>query len=188
MAALLAALRLPAPDSLRRYLWCHLATIPFVWGGGLLFGDWSITYAAIYCACSGLILVSIGSIAWECLNGRHFRARTAAIALILALCLGKLASSETSGLGWISLVEGVILFWAGMIVGFTAPYIQRWDIALTLSLFWMAQALYSFGWTLHGHLWDRWNWTVPPLTGIAAFSIIAWRLRAQMRQLRRRYS
>lgn len=79
-----------------------------------------------------------------------------------------------SRLGWISLVEGVVLLWAGMLASFLAPYTAEWRIALTLGLFWMSQALYDFGWVLHGHYWDRVNWIVPPATGILAFLLIGW--------------
>jgi hypothetical protein len=78
----------------------------------------------------------------------------------------------------ISLAEGFVLAWAGTLTVFLAPYMRRPDLIFPLGVFWLAQAGYSFGWTLNWREWQEINWLVPPALGICCFSWLAYRLRA----------
>jgi hypothetical protein len=84
------------------------------------------------------------------------------------------------GFAVISLVEGFFLVWCGSLCAFLAPYTRHPDLVFPLAVFWLALALYDFGWVLHGHVWDRINWLVPPALGMATFSLLALRLRAKV--------
>jgi hypothetical protein len=78
---------------------------------------------------------------------------------------------------WISLAEGFLLLWAGILTAFAGAYRPRRDLYVPLGMFWVLQGGLALGWAIHGQLWERWNWTLPPALGCAAFSVLAWRLR-----------
>ena len=184
---LLLALRQNPPTSLRRYLWAQLVYIPFVWAAGWLWGDWNWRYAAVYAGFTVVILLAILGVIREQLTAWRYPARLAGMTFLLGMVLtrGAFVGAKASfdGYGAISLGEGFFLSWAGILAAFVAPYTKRPDITFTLGMLWIVQAGYDFGWLLHGRLWQEWNWLVPPLTGMVAFSLLAWRLRAVPRAL-----
>lgn len=179
MASILLALR-KAGGNLRFYLRTQLASLPALWIGSRLWGIWSPWYAGIYVAATLPILWGIARICWAVLRGREYRLRAAAIGSFLAIILGRLAyvglQRHVTYFDWINIALGVSLVWAGTLVGFAAPHVKRWDLALILGFLWVLQAVSSFGWTQH--LNERLNWMIDPSLGIMAFLILAWRLRS----------
>jgi len=185
-ASLMLAIWRRAPANIERYLWAVLVYIPFVWWGHYWYGDWAWQYAAIYSLFTGVILWCVCRITLDCLRERHYRARAVAITLITALMLARLSYMGTArplgAWAWISLSEGFVLAWAGTLTAFLAPYMRRPDLIFPLAVFWLAQAGYSFGWTLNWKEWQEANWLVPPALGTCCFSWLAYRLRAVPRE------
>jgi hypothetical protein len=179
--SLLLALRHRAPANIERYLWSVLAEIPFLWVFAWEFGVWSVTYAVVYVLFTAIVLACICRIAIDCLRRRHYRLRAAAIAFLLAGLAARGAylgmPRPITGYQWIALLQGMVLFWAGILVTALFRYVKRWDLVFPLGLFWLVQAFWNFGWTFHGHAWDKINFWVPPALGCVIFSLLAWRLR-----------
>jgi hypothetical protein len=179
ISLVLALLQNP-PTSLRRYLWAQLVYVPFVWAAYYVFGEWSVGYAVIYCIFTVIILLSVVGIVTDCVSAWRHPARLAGSAFLLAMVLTRKAftgvSGHLDGYEAITLAEGFFLSWAGTLATFTAPYTKRPDLVFPLGMFWMIQAAYDFGWTLHGHLWDAVNWVIPPAMGVICFTFLAWRL------------
>lgn len=177
MASVILALR-KAEGNLRFYLWASLAAIPAEWGIHYLWGDWSWQYAATYILATLPILWGIARICWAAIEYRRYRARPLATSFVIALMLGRLAyvglSRPVTWFDWINLSIGVCLTWSGTLFWFASAYTSRSDLGLILSIFWLSQAVSSFGWTLY--LWERLNWIIDPSLGIAAFLLLAWRL------------
>jgi hypothetical protein len=147
---------------------------------------WGPAYAWVYVLSSVPIFLAIAAICKESLLTREHKARAIAIGFILALAIGHLAHvgivRPVTVYDWISLTEGTLLVWAGIVLGFSAAYIKRWDLAIILAIMWLAQALFSFGYVLHFD-WPEWleaNWYVPQSICIVGFSLIAWRVRAKL--------
>lgn len=175
---LAAALKNHPPENLARYLWASLVYIPFIWAAHVAWDDWDWRYAATYCLFTAAILYCVCRIAWDCVRDRRYRLRPIAICFILAAVLTKLAKLDLHGQwGWISLAEGFLLLWAGILVAFSGAWRPRWDLYVPLGIFWVLQGGYSLGWAIHGKLWESINWLVPPAMGCLCFSWLAWRLR-----------
>lgn len=179
LLSLILALRQRAPLSIYAYLLAQLIYIPPVMLVVWLLGVWSPWYALVYVVFTLPILASIAWIVSDVLLERHYRLRPLAIALVLALMLGRIAyfglGRPVTYFDWINLALGVLLATAGIVTAYTAPYLARCDLALILSLLWLGQSISCFGWALH--LWERWNFLLDPAMGIVAFSLLAWRLR-----------
>jgi hypothetical protein len=143
-----------------------------------LVGDTSRIYAAAYSLLTGIILLAVGRIATENLSGHQYSCRGAVIAGVLAIILVRLAfvglQAPVRYYEWIHLIEAGALIWAGLCVAGTAPYCDRWDIAFTLGMLWLVQALFRLGFILHlpSETWVRYNWIVPPAACIIAFTAI----------------
>lgn len=181
MGAMILALRQRPPRSVGLYLCSQIFFCVSIWAGNWLWGIWSRWYATLYVAVTLPILWCIARLCWEALERRCYRARSLAISFLIAGLLGRLCyvglPRPVTGFDWINLTLGVCLTWAGTLVGFAAPHIKRWDLALILGMLWLFQGLSSFGWTLH--LWEPLNFIIDPVLGIVAFSILAWRLRLE---------
>jgi hypothetical protein len=175
------ALRFHPPANIERYLWAELVYIPFVLSAAWSFGVWSWQYAAVYCLFTVPILYAVCRIAWDCLRDRRWHLRPIAICFVLAGILTRMAflgaGKPLGRFMVISLVEGFILAWAGVLTAFTAPYTRHPDLLFPLAMLWLVQAAYSFGWTLNFKEWGKLNWLVPPCVATAAFLVLAWRLR-----------
>jgi hypothetical protein len=149
----------------------------------LAFYGWGSAYAWVYSLTSLPIFAAIGWITWASLGSREHRLRAVAIGFILALTVGHLTYAEIArptAYDWITLIEGVLLVWAGTLLGFAAIYSERKDIAVILAVLWLCQALFSFGYVLHWG-WPNWmeaNFYVPQAICIAGFSLIGWRIRS----------
>jgi len=159
-----------------------LALIVTLW----LYG-WGPVYAWVYVLCSVPIFLAIAAICKESLLTREHRARAIAVGFILALTLGHLTHvgivRAVTVYDWITLTEGTLLAWAGTVLGFSAAYAERKDLALLLATLWLAQSLFDYGYILH-YGWPSWmaaNWFVPQAICIVGFSLIGWRLRAGVR-------
>jgi hypothetical protein len=178
--SLLWALRWPMTRSLGAYLLAQLLYIPAVELTWRFYGPGK-PYAWVYCIFSATILLAIGRLAWESLATAKYRLRSIAIALILALFFAKMAflglGRPAAWFDWLVIGEGAYLVCAGIVVGISAPYTLLPDISLVLSVLWLCQALFRFGYSLHFPLWERANVYVPPLLGIAGFLFIGFRLR-----------
>lgn len=191
IVSLLWALAYPQPKCLTRYLFACLYADLAVFLAHWIWGDASVVYAAIYSIFTAAILLAAVALVGETIYRQRNVWRIAGIAIVFAVSLGHLAYSGIQTMhyyDWIGLTEATTLFWCGLVAGFTAPYVRMWDIQLTLGLFWMAQALWRWGFYMHLPAWLPLNWKVPGYLGIAAFSVIAWRLRRplyeEMRPLR----
>jgi hypothetical protein len=191
ITALLFALYWPQPKCLARYLWAQLTYALVIFPVNYFWGDGSLAYAMVYVLFTGIILATVMGIAWEAL-GTNWQA----LGAMFVVCL-TIEHYAIAGLGhaprwydWIGITEGVILFGAAMIVGWTAPRMKLWDVSLTLAFLWFGQALFRWGFYLHlpDKLWLTLNWIVPAWLGIVAFTIVGWRGRAHLRRLRSRYS
>jgi hypothetical protein len=149
----------------------------------LTFCGWGSAYAWVYSLTSLPIFAAIGWITWASLGSREHRLRAAATSFILSVTIGHLVFVEIArptAYDWITLIEGVLLVWAGTLLGFAAIYSERKDVALCLSILWLAQALFSLGYVLHLN-WPEWlaaNWYVPQAIPAVGFTLIGWRLRA----------
>jgi hypothetical protein len=177
----MAALQRNPPANLARYLWAQLASIPFIFCTAWAFGVWSRLYTAVYAVFTGLILCCVILIVLDCLSGRRYRFRAAMISFLLAGMLAKLALGGVlrpmSGSLTISIGEGFVLAWAGILCLFLAPYARRPDLIFPLGALWMVQAAYRFGWSINFARWQEVNWIFPPAIGCVIFSLLAWRLR-----------
>jgi hypothetical protein len=171
------------PRALRRYFAAQLVytvmTTPVLW----CFGNTSKVYAISYGVFTAFILLAVIEIAWQSLLSRQFRLRTAAISLLLAIAITRVAYlglGHPATLGnWIVLVEAAILYWAGVVLGMAAVHVRNEEIALVLAFLWMAQSTFFFGFCLHDSpLWDSLGYIVPTGLCVVAFTWIGWRLRA----------
>jgi len=174
---LILAIRQHPPANVANYLIAVLWEIPFLWVYKWEFGDESWEYASAYCLLIVPILYAIGRITADSLKGRQFRARAAAITLILALCLARIASSDLHGqYAWISLGQGFLLMWFGSLTAFAGAYRPRRDLYFALGCFWTCQAIWNFGWSIKWQEWADLNWILPPLMAMCCFGFLAWRL------------
>jgi hypothetical protein len=149
----------------------------------LWFFGWGPVYAWVYSLTSVPIFLAIAWICRESLRTRKLRVRAAILGFILALTIGHLAYvgivRPVDAYDWITLTEGTLLFWAGTMMGASAAYAERPDVALVLSFLWLAQALFSFGYVLHFD-WPSWralNYWLPETICIVGFSLLGWQLR-----------
>lgn len=184
-ASLLLALWHRAPANLERYLWAVLIEIPFLWAANAWWGDWSVAYAVTYIVFTVPILYCIARFVLDCLRGRPMRLRALAISSLFAMVTARGAylglPQPVDGFRAISIVEGFVLVWAGLLSLFLTPYVRRPDLIFPLGLLWLGQAYFSFGWTFNALSWGHaLNWLVPPALGCACFLLIAWRLRVTM--------
>ena len=176
MSLALALLRLP-PANIARYLWAVLFEVPFLWVINAWHGDQSYLYALTYGAFTAIILACILRIAWDSMRGQPYRLRIVVISLLLASVFAGIARYEMEGqFAWITLCEGFLLLWAGIVASFAGAYRPRWDLYVPMGCFWMAQSLFDFGWCLHGQRWEAVNWLVPPGMAFVFFLYLAWRL------------
>ena len=177
-ASLILALRANPEPSLKWYCWAQLASLPVLWFASMLWGVWSPWYGGIYVAATLPILWCIARICWESLDAHRYKARALAGPFLIAGVLCRFAylgmGRPSAYFDWINLSLGMALAWGGTVLGFAAPHQKRWDLALILAIFWMTQALSSFGWTLF--LREDLNWVIDPALGILAFTLLAWRL------------
>jgi hypothetical protein len=175
---LMAAIKRRAPGNIERYLWAVLVQVPAILVVHLWYGDESPIYACTYVFFTFLILYTVCRIALDCLRDRQYPVRAIAITFLLALISARIASFELQGrYAWISLSEGFLLLWAGLLTAFTGAYRPRRDLYFALGLFWLFQSAYSFGWSIKWQEWAELNWLVPPLMAIGFFSYLTWRLR-----------
>lgn len=166
------------PVNLARYLWAVLLQIPTLWLVHYWYGDESAEYAAYYVLFTGFILYTIWRIAIDAMIGQRYRLRATAIMFVLALTLTRVASLDMHGQwAWISLSEGFLLLWAGLLTAFAGVHRPRRDLYFTLGFFWIAQGGYSLGWSVAWKDWADYNWLVPPLMAIGCFGYLARRLR-----------
>jgi hypothetical protein len=144
---------------------------------------WGPVYAWVYSLTSIPIFLSMMGICSECLRSRKYRARAVTIGFILAVTIGHLTHAgivrPVTAYDWISLTEGTLLLWAGTMIGVSAAYAERSDLALILSILWLAQALFSFGYVLHLNwpMWMELNWWLPETICMTGFILIGIRLR-----------
>lgn len=182
VASLLWALRWPMTRNLGLYLVAQLLSIPCVQFAWRFYGPGKV-YGWVYSIFSATILAAIGRLAWESLDTAKYRLRAAAISLLLALIFARMAflglGRAPAWFDWLVIGEGAYLVCAGVLVGMGAPYTLLPDISLGLSVLWLSQALFRFGYSLHWPLWERANVYMPPLLGIAGFLFIGWRLRTR---------
>jgi hypothetical protein len=158
-----------------RLRWYFLAQAVYTVVGSLTywaFGDTSTAYLAAYSVLTGLILLSVVSLAWD---ARYWRGM--AIAATLAVAVAHLASfgllSPIRPFEAVGLLEGAILFWAALVLGGTAAYRPNCGINATLSLLWFAQALFRWGFVLNlDETWLWMNWKVPAMLCVVAFTAI----------------
>lgn len=176
--AVMRAIRQQPPANISRYLWAVLLQIPTLWVVHLKYGDDSLEYASYYVLCAVAILYTVWRIAINALAGRKYRLRATAIMFILALTLTRIASLDMQGQwAWISLGEGFLLIWAGLLTAFAGVHRPRRDLYFTLGFFWILQGGYSLGWSIAWKEWQPYNWLVPPLMAIGCFCWLARRLR-----------
>jgi hypothetical protein len=170
------------PRALRHYFFAQLAytvvTTPVLWR----FGNTSKVYAICYGIFTAFILLAVIEIAWQSLWSREFRLRASAISLLLAVAITRVAYL---GLGhpatlanWIVLGEAAILYWAGVVLGMAAVHVKSQDVTMCLSILWLTQSTFFYGWCLHNsELWDRLGYIIPTGLCVAAFTWLGWRLR-----------
>lgn len=148
-----------------------MVLFPVAW----LAGTSSITYRIVYSLLTAFILLAVARIVTEAISEKQNSWRGAALAGVLAITLGRLAWVGMPAIKYysvIGIVEGVCLFWAGICLGYLAAHTHRWDIALTLAILWILQALFRFGFYLHYPTWMAFNWRIPPVLAASAFVII----------------
>jgi hypothetical protein len=148
----------------------------------LIFCGWGSAYAWVYSLTSLPIFAAIAWITWASLGSREHRLRAVATSFILSVTIGHLVFVEIArptAYDWITLIEGVLLVWAGTLLGFAATYSERKDIAVILAVLWLCQALFSFGYVLHFD-WPEWlamNFWMPQSICLLAFSFILWQIK-----------
>jgi hypothetical protein len=151
------------------------------------FFGWGPVYAWVYSLTSVPIFLAIAWVCHESLHARKLRVRAVTLGFLLALTIGHLAYvgivRPVDAYDWITLTEGTLLFWAGTMIGASAAYAERSDVALCLAFLWLAQALFSFGYVLHFDWlwWQKANLWLPETICIVGFSLLGYRLRCQPR-------
>lgn len=137
-------------------------------------GDDSLAYGATYIVLTAAILFSVVNMARLCIGRNH--ARICAIATILSVTLTRMAylalGHSPMWYDWIGLIEGGVLFWSGLIVGFASPFQQRTGIHLSFGLLFLAQTGWRWGFYIHMPGWNDLNWIVSPSIPILAFTVI----------------
>ncbi len=149
-----------------------------------IFGDGRI-YGIIYALFTAIALSGVMWLSWESLLNAKYKARVAAIALVLVIGLARKAGvSMAQPLDWYEvtmLIEGSCLFWGSLIVGFSVirPVFPKWlDIYWGLSMLWLGQAVVDFGVLMHYPGWTRGADYISPLLGTVAFLYLGLRLRS----------
>lgn len=176
--SLMTALERNPPANVSRWLWAQLVYIPFVWTASFFYSNEAWQYALTYCVFTAWILYAVVRIAWDSARGHRYRLRMVAASLVLAATLAECARLDMHGQwAWVTLSEGFLLLWAGILTAFAGAHRPRWDLYVPLGAFWVLQGGFSLGWTIHGQVWQDWNWVVPPTMGLACFSYLAWRLK-----------
>lgn len=139
-------------------------TVYLVYGDGPFYG---IAYATLTC----VVLLTLINIAWR-LAGIH----AIALAGLLALTVTRMAyfalGHQPEWYDWIGLLEGGVLFWAGLIVGTSAPFRERTGIHLSLGLLLLSQTAWRWGYYIHMPGWNELNWIVSPALPIVGFTVI----------------
>jgi hypothetical protein len=180
-AILFAGARSRNIPCLYQYFFAQTVYTIVIWPLHWAVGTSSHLYAWAYSILTAFILMSVCRIAIESIQSKQNSWRGAAIAAVVALTLGHFAwtgmPTPIRYYSMIGVIEGTVLLWAGIVVGALAPWAERWGIALTLAVLWVAQTAWRFGFYLHLHDWLRFNWIVSPLLPTVAFAIIGLSLR-----------
>jgi hypothetical protein len=163
------------------YLCLQVVSLPTLYACLWLYGMNSTIYIAFYATLTGLILLSMVAIAWSALWCRQYRLRPAAIALVLALVIGR---RSFVGLerpmrfeDWIVLAEAVVLLWAGILVAYVARYRAMQWAFFTLGVVWIGYALWDFGLILNYPDWLMADWYVPSAWLTLGFTVLGFLLR-----------
>lgn len=186
--SLLVALFYPQPQLVVRYLYAQLYGTLLLFAVNWRAGDTSTAYLAAYATVTAVILATVGRIVWDAVLTRQNSWKAVGIVSVLAVTLGRMAFLGLGRLAeahdYIVIVEGTLLFAAGLTVGFLAPYVERMGLAFLLAGLWMAQSFFRLGFALHitDGQWMENNWRVPPALGISAFLLIGWLGRRRLKQ------
>lgn len=177
------AIRRHPPARLAAFFWAQLLYIPPVLCSAWYFGVWSWQYLAVFSLFTAVIIWSTSRLTWALLKTRQNRLRPAAATFLVALVMARIAWIGTvqprSSFLAISIAEGFTLAWNGSLLSLLAPYTRRPDLYFPLALLWLCQSCWAFGWSLNWQMLASWNWVLPPLMGLLAFSFLAWRLKSQ---------
>lgn len=162
------------------YFYVQAASLPFVWGTYLIVGPGWL-YTSVYTIATVAVLTGVLTIAVLALDTRHFRARVAAVALLLSIILLQIVylglDSHLEGWGWVLLGEAGVLTWSALVLGGTSPYLPCRRACLILSSYWMARATLDLGFLLHWPEWDVvgvWGPTVLAVIALVALWMVPW--------------
>lgn len=184
VVAIIYVLRAKPPFSV--YFHAQLIFTFLVWGSLLLGADeYSLFYRCVFVA--GTIPIFVGS--WwgitEYLAEHPYKNRIWAVGVMLALVMGAVSyngmTKPLKAYNWIAIWEGCCL----VVLGFALSHAitpQRGNrklIGMLLSVLWLLQALFEFGFTLHmpSPEWDRLNDYLPAMMVIGTFLAIGTLLR-----------
>jgi hypothetical protein len=177
IGALLWAISAPQRSRwLRNYLYAQALYIPAVWGAWYLVGD-SRAYLYIYAAFTVTILVMVFCIALERWTEPVWKIFWASGLVALSVFLpAAIQLPHPSGGQQIQILEASALAFAGAMVGFSAPWHKDRAISVTLSLFWLTQAMMRVGfvWHIDEAWWLFANEWMHGAAGIVAFGCIGW--------------
>jgi hypothetical protein len=150
-----------------------------VWLAWLMLGPGRL-YGMVYSAFGALVILTAIGVAWNFLRLRERRYEAAGIAATLTLTLTHVTYVGLPTIHWwdvVCLTEGAAFLWAGLILTFVSPYTELSWVNFTLGTYWLAIALFNFGFLLHWPKWLEVNLWVPQSLEILAFGIILLLLR-----------
>lgn len=168
------------PSAFMWYFFAQIAYIPAIYGMAWAYGQDSGAYLLAYIGMTGLVLSAVVLVAWNALAGRLYRLRAAAIALVLAIVLGKMAFmglEHPKAEDFLVLIEAVVLLWAGIVTSYVARYRPDKWAYFTLGTMWIGYALWDFGLILHHPYWVEADWYVPGAWNTLGFVIVGFLLR-----------
>jgi hypothetical protein len=150
----------------------------------LFVDETSPIYHVVYSAGTGTVLLAIARISGIALR-RHLSPYLTLLASLLTSCgLGMLIWNET---GWpsvamtINLLEGFWLLNCAIILGASAPYLEKHqqEQAICLTLLWAGQCMFRWEFLLHieNESWIKLNLWLPFLLPFTAFMWIGMRAR-----------
>lgn len=162
------------------YFYVQTASLPFVWGTYLIVGPGRL-YGTVYAISTVAVLLTVVAISVLALDTRHFRARVAAIALLLSIVLLQVTylgmDRRLEWWDWLLLAEAGILSWSALVLGGTSPCLPCRRACLILAFYWMARSTLDLGFLLHWPDWGvlgTWGPTVLAVIALVALWMVPW--------------
>lgn len=177
--AALFALFYPQPERVIKYIYAKLYGNILLFSVNHWWGSTSRVYEVTYACVTAVILGTVLAIVIGALRLKQHSYRGAALLALAFLTFGRWCYVHIEHPQFsdaIGIIEGSILLWAAMCLGYLVPYMKETGLAATLTGLWFCQSMFRIWFYVSGPSeWFLWlNWKLPPLLGISAFLLIGW--------------